>query len=267
MGRQSIESSKVKGQSHDLQPMPTALHPGKSASRLGLLVLALSLLSGCQSIDMNSPQLRVIDASPDAGVLDSYQNNSALAYNLVFGTVTSYVPMTSGAYVLADERAGTRQTLVSSNATLLTGKQYTAIVGNTAAALQQTVLLDQSQPAAAGEIALRFVHEATRAGAVDIYLISRSGHLVTTPPIAVNVGFGANTGYLSLPAGTYAIAIVPTGTSLVSSTVTLLTGAQNEYPSGAVRTVVLIDQEVIGQQKAALTPGVQTIIAADADAN
>ena len=238
-------------------------HPAKYAARFCLLAVSAAALSGCQGIDLNSPQLRVIDASPDAGVLDSYQDNTALAYNLVFGTVTSYVPLASGAYTLAADRAGTRQTLVAGNATLSPGKQYTAIVGNIAAAMQQTILLDQSQPAPSGEIDLRFIQQATRSGAVDIYLVPRSGK---PNNIAVNFSFGANSGYISVPAGTYAIDVVPTGTTLVSSTVTLLSGAQIDYPSGAVRTIVLIDQEIVGPQHAALTPGVQTIIAADADA-
>lgn len=238
-------------------------HPAKYAARFCLLALSAAALSGCQGIDLNSPQLRVIDASPDAGVLDSYQDNTALAYNLVFGTVTSYVPLASGAYTLAADRAGTRQTLVAGNATLAPGKQYTAIVGNIAAGLQQTILLDQSQPAPSGEIALRFLQQATRSGAVDVYLVPRSGK---PNNIAINLSFGANSGYISVPAGTYAIDVVPTGTTLVSSTVTLLSGPQNDYPSGAVRTIVLIDQEIVGPQRAALTPGVQTIIAADADA-
>jgi len=241
-------------------------HSGNRATRLGLLALALAVFSGCQSIDMNSPQLRVIDASPDAGVLDSYQNNAGLAYNLSFGTMTSYVPMSAGSYTLTADRAGTRQTLATTNATLSPGKQYTAIIGNDLASMQQTILLDQSQPAPAGEIAVRFVQQATRSGAVDIYLVPRNGRPANTQAIATNLSFGANSGYLSVPAGTYAIDIVPTGTVLVSSTVTLLSGAQVDYPSGSVRTVVLIDQEILGPQRAGLTPGVQTITLADADA-
>jgi hypothetical protein len=234
--------------------------------RLCLLAISATALSACQGIDLNSPQLRIIDASPDAGVLDSYQDNTALAYNLVFGTATSYVPLASGNYTLAADRAGTRQPLVAGNAALTAGKQYTAIIGNVVAGLQQTIVLDQSQPAPSGEIDLRFIQQATRSGAVDIYLVPRSGKPANTSPIAVNLSFGANSGYLPVPAGTYAIDVVPTGTTLVSSTVTLLSGAQIDYPSGAVRTIVLIDQEIVGPQHAALTPGVQTIIASDADA-
>jgi hypothetical protein len=233
------------------------------------LSLLAAALSGCQSFSTNSAQLRVIDASPDAGVLDSYQNNAALAYNLGFGTMTSTIPMSPGVYNLAADKAGTRQTLATSTDTLAAGKQYTEIIGSGLANLQQTLLLDQSVPAPVGQIAVRVVDEATHSSAVDVYLVpmaTLSGKFTSTPPLAVNLGFGSNTGYLNVPAGTYAIDVVPNGTALASSTVTLLSGAQVDYASGAVRTIVLIDQETLGTQHAALTPGVQAIVADDADA-
>jgi Domain of unknown function (DUF4397) len=250
----------------------TSIHPGKLgkshryAVRFAAVLLAAAGLSGCQSIDMNSAQLRVIDASPDAGVIDSYQNSSALAYNLGFGTMTSYVPMAAGSYTLATDKAGTRQALAATTDTLVAGRQYTEIVGSSLANMQQTVFQDQTTSAPAGQIAVRLINEATRAGAVDVYLVPMSGRLANTSPFAVDLNFGATSGYISLPEGTYAIDVVPTGTALTSSTVTLLSGAQVEYASGAVRTVVLIDQEIPGAQHVALASGVQAIIADDVEA-
>lgn len=259
----------------------TLLHPGERiaqhrfdqlskpyhrAARFAALLLIAAGLSGCQSISMNSAQLRVIDASPDAGVIDSYQNSSALAYNLGFGTMTSYVPMTPGNYVFAADKAGTHQALVSGTDTLAPGKQYTEIVGGGLANMQQTVFQDQSAPALSGKIALRLINEATRAGVVDVYLVPLSGRLVNTSPIAVNLGYGANSGYIATPEGTYAIDVVPTGTVPASSTVTLLSGEQVAYASGSVRTIVLIDQETPAAQHAALSPSVQAIVGDDADA-
>jgi hypothetical protein len=236
-------------------------HPGRKAVRVGVLTLAVAAMAGCQSIDMNTAQLRVIDASPDAGALDSYQNGTGLAYNLQFGAMTSYVPMTPGSYSLTATRAGTRQVMVAASASLVANRQYTEIVGNIAANMQNTVLQDQTTPAPAGQMAVRLVQEATRAGAVDVYMVPKSGRPV---PLATNLGFGANSGYLTLPAGTYALAVVPAGTVLVSSTVTLLSGAEVEYASGAVRTVVLIDPEILGTHAAGLTAGVHAIVAEDA---
>jgi hypothetical protein len=240
--------------------------------------VAAVALAGCQGISMGAgsmAQLRIIDASPDAPAIDSYQNNAALAYNLGFGTATSYVAMQPGSYTLAADRAGTRQALAAATASLAAGHQYTAIVGNVNAALQQTLLLDQSTPAPEGEVAVRLVDQATRAGAVDVYLVPRSGKLSTTAPIATNLSFGSNSGYIDLPAGIYELAVVPTGTVPLPSTVTLLSGAQVEYASGAVRTIVLIDIASAtgsalssGASLSAAPPaaaGVQAIVADDSD--
>ena len=59
---------------------------------------------------------------------------------------------------------------------------------------------------------MRFVHQATRAGAVDIYLVPSSGKLLTSSPIATGVVFTGNTGYINVPAGTYTIYTVPGAT-------------------------------------------------------
>jgi hypothetical protein len=241
------------------------LKSGCLCCRVALAVLAVGALAGCQGIDMSSPNLRVIDASPDAGTLDVYQNNTGLAYNLGLGTVTSYMPMTPGTYTLTAEKGGTRQTLAASTVTLVGGRQYTVVISNIAAGLQQTVLLDQNTPAPAGQMAIRLVQDATRSGAVDVYLVPKSGHLAGSTPLAVNLNFGANSGYLVVPAGTYALDVVPVGTTLASNTVTLLSGAQVEYVSGSVHTVVLLDQEILTKHPAPLTAGVGAVVATDVE--
>jgi hypothetical protein len=236
------------------------------AVRVMALLLGVAALSGCQSLSVNSAQLRIIHASPDAGLIDAYQNNTGLAYNLGFGTVTTYAAMQPGTYTLSAEKAGTRQVLLSSNANLQPGKQYTEIIGDIAAGLQQTILQDQNQAAPAGEISIRLVQQAGRAGNVDVYLVPKGGRMLAGAPIAVNLGFNAVSAYIHVPAGTYALSVVPTGTVLAVSTTTLMSGAQVAYESGSVRTVVILDQETLGAQRAALTPGVQAIVATDVDA-
>jgi hypothetical protein len=235
-------------------------HPGKRTLRLGALALLLLGLPGCQSINIdatNAAQVRVITASPNAPAQDFYQNNSALAYNLGFGTVTSYMPLPAGAYTLSATKANTSQTLASSKTVFGSTKQYTVIVGNIAANMQETILQDQSQPAPAGEVALRFVHEATRSGAVDIYLVPKGGKLTATSPVATNIDFASNSGYINIPAETYAIAVVPAGTTPTPATITLHTGPQVTYTSSSAHTIVLIDQS------AGTTPGVQAVVTDD----
>jgi hypothetical protein len=246
--------------------MKPPLQSAQSVLRFCAFAVTSLLLAGCQSISPNSAQLRIVDASADSGVLDLYQNGSGFAYNLGFGTLTSYVAMSPGEYKLAADKSGSRQTLAESSVHLAAGKQYTDILGGGLANLQQTLLVDLTTPAPAGQVNLRFVHQAGRAGPVDVYLVGSGGRLATTTPIAPNLTLGTVEGYLTVPAGTYAVDIVPAGTVLTNATVTLLSGPQQEYPSGAVRTVMILDQELpTVHPSAAIAPGVSIVVASDVD--
>ncbi len=124
-------------------------HLVRQAARLSVVAIALATLSGCQGI-VGSPsfsQVRVIDASPDAPGLDIYQGPTAVAFNLGFGTITSYIPITPGTFTYTANSAGTKQVLSSSKGTFAATHQYTILIGNSAASLQQVIYTDQSQPA------------------------------------------------------------------------------------------------------------------------
>ena len=217
------------------------------------------LLSGCQAV-VSSPtasQLRVIAASPDAPGLDMYENSSVIAYNLGFGTVTSYISTDPGTYTIAADIAGSKTALASAKGTFAASSAYTVLLGNSAANLQELILKDQAQAAPSGQISLRFIDQATRVGAIDIYLVPQGQKFTAVTPLITNVSFSTNTGYLNIPTGTYTMVIVPAGTVPTGTTVATYTGAQVTYSGGSVTTVVLIDQQLV------TTPGLQVITAQD----
>jgi len=222
-------------------------------------MVALATLSGCQGV-VGSPvlsQLRIIDASPDAPGLDIYQNAAPLTYNLGFGTISSYVPLDPGTYTIAVKADGTSQTLTSAKGTFAAGAQYTVLIGNVSASLQETIIKDQSQAAPSGQIALRFISQATRVSPMDVYLIPAGQKLTAVTPVVTNISFGINTGYLNIPNGTYSLILVPTGTIPTSTTIVTYSGPQVTYTSGSATTVILIDQQLV------TTPGLQVITATD----
>lgn len=228
-------------------------------SRLALAMVALVTLSGCQGV-VGSPtlsQLRIIDASPDSPGLDIYQNAAPLAYNLGFGTISSYVPLDPGTYTISVKADGTTQTLTTAKGTFAAGAQYTVLIGNVSASLQETILKDQSQAAPSGQISLRFISQATRVSPMDIYLIPAGQKLTAVTPVVTNVAFATNTGYLNVPNGSYTLILVPAGTIPTSTTVATYTGPQVTYTSGSATTIVLIDQQLV------TTPGLQVITATD----
>lgn len=217
-------------------------------------------LSGCAMVpgSPNVAQVRLIDASPDAGGLDVYQGNSAMAYNLRQGTITSYVPLAPGDYAMHVTGAGNRTRIASAAGTFLTSGQYTVLVGNSLNALTETILRDQTTAAPAGQVSLRVLDQATRAGAVDLYLVPLGVTVALVKPVLTNVAFGTNTGYFSEPAGTYTIVAVPAGTAPATAG-TSYTGAALQYLSGSARSIVLIDTPAAG------TPGLQVILTSDYD--
>lgn len=235
---------------------------GRTAAATLALTLLTLVLSGCGQVAGSSTrisQLRIIDASPDAGGLDVYAANTALIYNLGFGTITSYVPIVPATYTLSGDQAGTRNAVVSTRASLAPSIQYTLLVGNVAAGIQSILIQDQSQAAPTGQIAIRVIDEATRIGAVDVYLIPSGGTLVTTMPAFTNVSFGSVGAYLDVPTNTYSIVILPAGTVPAATTVASYSGAKTAYPMGSARTLILLDQQLVS------TPGLQVITASDYD--
>lgn len=238
-----------------------AFHLDRPAARLVAAIAILGTLTGCQAIVSSTPQahVRIINATPDAPRLDLYQDSNALAFNLDFGTVTSYIQLAPGAYNITANTAGTRQVLSAAKTTFTTAGRYTVLIGNNAASLQQLILADQSQPAPPGQTALRFINQATRAGAVDIYLVPAGQKLSSVAPLVTGIAFGANTGYLNIPAAMDSLAIIPAGTIPSSTTLATYSGPQVTYSPGAARTIILIDPPQ------ASTPGIRVISANDFD--
>jgi hypothetical protein len=232
-------------------------------------VIALALLAaglaGCQGIAGIQPvsQVRVIDVSPDAPALDIYpgppQSTPAVLYNVGFGTVSSYISVAAGASTQAVTSAGTQQQLATVRGNFLIGSQYTVLAGNISASLQMTVLKDQSYPAPTGQVALRFLDQATRAVAVDIYLVPPGSSPARVAPIDTGLSYSSNTGYINIPSGTYSIVVLPAGAAPANAASPLYTGSRMSYPSGSARTILLIDQQP------ATTPGLQVITADDYD--
>jgi Domain of unknown function (DUF4397) len=246
------------------QPMSAKpLHLERPSALLAatFAVLGTLALTGCQAIGNPAPeaQVRIIHATPDTSGLDIYQGPNALAFNLGFGTVTSYIPLTPGTYTINADTAGSKQVLSATKATFAASTQYTVLLGNSAASLQQLTLTDQNQPAPNGQIALRFINQATRASAVDIYLVPAGQKLTAVVPLIAGVVFGTNTGYINVPTGIYSLIMLPAGTVPVSTTIATYSGPQVTYSVGSARTIILIDQPLV------TTPGLQVITADDFD--
>ncbi len=257
--------------------MPVVVAPGslkvsrtlRMLMRLAAVSLLLLGVAGCGSGGVGTPaaQVRVVHAAADTGSLDVYSgtagstgaaDSAGVAYNLSFGSVTSYAPVPVPASKLFAVPTGTRTAMAGTPFNRSKAKQYTLLIDDgDAAALHAEVFTDQSQPAAPGQASLRFVQEAAKADALDLYLVPVNTPAGKPPPLVLGISPGRNSGYMNVPAGTYTLYVMVHGMPLRTSGMTLYMGAATTYASGAAYTIVLMDQP------AADIPAVQAVLLDD----
>jgi hypothetical protein len=231
--------------------------PGLAIAVVISLALALSL-SGCVNVvSYTQPTLvRVIDASYIAPAVNVYVEGTLLAGNIGQGTITPYGTLTANTAAPIKITAATGTTaLTSTSGTLLAGHQHSVLITDNGAAPNSytvTVLEDQEISAAGGHSAFRFLNQAPKTGAIDVYMIPAGTTLANTIPIVTNLPVGATAGYISFTSQTVTMVITPTGaiTPRYTSTPLALTG-------GEVRTVLLVDTQLTSD------PPVQAFIADD----
>lgn len=207
--------------------------------------LSLGVLggSGCGSmmVSATEAQVRFADISVDAPALDVYLNGTGAAYNLGFATYSSYLPVSAGTYQFSANRANTGQALVSGRAALVSGHQYTAVVGNRLGTLQEHIYVDATPPAIAGTIAVRILNEVEGAPA-DVYLVPKAGLLSSAAPVAAGLAYGASAGYTRVTSNmSYGVFLVPTGSSPMGAGVMKVGGASVSGGSGTARTLILTE--------------------------
>jgi hypothetical protein len=221
--------------------------------------LALALgLSSCENVaSYTQPSLvRVIDASYIAPAVNVFVEGVELAGNIGQGTITSYGTLPASPDALIKITAATGgAALITTNGTLLAGHEHSVFLTDNGAAANSyevTVLEDQDVPAAGGHSAFRFLNQAPKTGAVDVYMVPSGSTLANTVPIATALPVGATAGYISFTSQTVTMVITPTGTvaTKYSSQALGLVG-------GEVRTVLIVDTQLTSN------PPVQVFMAND----
>ena len=223
--------------------------------------LAIALgLSACQSVaGFSQPSLvRVIDASYIAPAINIFVEKTLFAGNVGEGFISGYgtvTPSLNAPVSVTQAQGGT--SLVTANVTLKAGAQHSVFLTDNGASPTQyivTVLEDAQTPAASGHSSFRFLNQAPRTGAVDVYMIPAGTTMANTIPICTDVAVGSTCGYVSFASVSVTMVIVPAGqtTPKYTSTPLGLTG-------GEVRTVVIVDSQLTSD------PPVSVVIAKDVD--
>ncbi len=220
--------------------------------------LAFGISSCVKVATYTQPSLvRFIDASyiaPAANVLVAGQ---LIAANAGAGTITPYGTVPASAAAAIQITAATGGTaLVSTSGTLLPGHQHSVFLSDNGAAPNSytvTVLEDQQVQAASNLSAFRFLNQAPKTGAVDIYMVPASVALADAIPLVKDLPVGGTAGYVSFTSQAVTMVVTPTGLtkpSYTSAPITLI--------GGEVRTVLIMDTQLTSN------PPVQVSIADDA---
>ena len=208
------------------------------------LAVAFGLVSCVNVASYTQPSLvRVIDASYIAPAVNVTVGGVMLASNIGEGSITSYgtVAANSASPIKVTEATG-GSALVTTTGTLLAGHHHSVFLTDNGAATKSyivTILEDQHVAAASGHSAFRFLNQAPKIGAVDVYMIPSSSTLANSTTLVSNLASGASTGYVSFTSQTVTMVIVPTG-----QTSPKYTSASLALTGGEVRTVLIVDTQL-----------------------
>jgi len=233
----------------------------RSLAAAAVVSLAAAMgLSACQNVaGFSQPSLvRVIDASFIAPAVNIFVENTLFAGNVGEGFISGYgtvSPSQNAPVKVAEAQGGAA--LVTANVTLAAGAQHSVFLTDNGASPTQyivTVLEDAQTAAATGHSSFRFLNQAPRTGALDVYMVPAGTTLANTIPLCTDLAVGSTCGYVSFASVSVTMVIVPTG-----QTTPKFTSAALTLTGGEVRTVVIIDSQLTSN------PPVSVVIAKDVD--
>ncbi len=227
------------------------VNTGPGDAPIKLLASTGGALLEFNDVDTSST-VRVVHAAPDAPPVDVLVNDTIRAAVGAYGAVTDYIPLSPATYNLkvVPEMGAPADAVLEADVPFVQGGERTIVaVGTLTDPMIPFELLDLTDDnrAVATEARLRLVHGSVSAGEVDIYVAAGDTLTMdvdTTQDFlftATAVPFKADTGYLSLPAGRYDIAITPTG-----STGAAIGPLTVPLDAGGVHTAIARDEVGIG---------------------
>ena len=198
---------------------------GMLAVMLALTLLPVgNLASAAETAQSRPTRVRVVHAIPDAPAVDVYVNGNKTVENLAFFTVTDYLTVAPGTFLIqvvpAGAALGTDTIVFQRNVKLKTG-DYSIIARGTlsradSVGVGATQAYDRNTPAE-GQARVRVAHFAPDAPAVDIY--------VNGARVIEGITFYELSDYLTVPAGSYTVGVAPAGGDVIYTTsVTLAAG-------------------------------------------
>jgi hypothetical protein len=217
--------------------------PNVSGGPAALTLAALTGAGSAEFLDVNTPAaVQVVHASPDAPLVDILVNGGELVTDLAFPVATGFVEVPPDTYTVAVTVADNPGAVAIGpvDLPLAAGTQYSVLAVGELAAIEPLILTDDARRVST-EAKVRIVHASPAAQDVDIYVTAVGANINEADPALVEIPFKANTGFLSLPAGSYDVTVTPTGTkdaAIGPATITIENGgvytaiARDPLPGG-----------------------------------
>lgn len=183
----------------------------------GPAAVNLVALNGADSAvfpDANAPTgLRIGHLSPDTPEVDIVVDGGIFLGNVPFPAVTDIGALPAGSYNVAVQASINPGTFPIGpvDLDLDPGTWYTVLAVDFLSDIEPLILTDDGRPLATSA-KVRIVHASPTAQDVDIYVVAPGTDINAVDPTLSAVPFKANTGYLALPEGDYAVTVTPTGT-------------------------------------------------------
>jgi hypothetical protein len=209
--------------------------------------------TGARVLNAGTPaSLRVVHASADAPAVDIVVNDNfaaPLVQDLAFPQATGFVDVPPATYNVKVAAANTSTAVINANLTLQPATFYTVLAINNLAAIEPLIATDDPRRIITAA-KLRLIHASPAAANVDLYVTAPGASIATLQPTLANVAFRANTGFLQLAPGNYAVTVTPAGTktpAIGPVAITLSAGgvytavARNPVPMSAALGLILLD--------------------------
>jgi hypothetical protein len=174
-------------------------------------------LSGCGDSNSDSQtSVRVFHASPDAPNVDVLLNGGRVLENVPYAAASDFLPVDSGDTRVQVNVAGTDTTAIDAHLNLEEDTDYLIVAADKVARIAPLVFTADRTVPSAGSAKVRVLHSAASAPAVDVYVTAPDAGIANASPVLSNVPFKAMSDYLTVPSGTYDVAVTVAGTKQVA---------------------------------------------------
>lgn len=190
-------------------------------SRFNKLLAVLSatlFLWGCggsSNNDQHKPQLRAVHLSPDAPAVDVNVSGDTVLEDVLYRQSSGFLSLDEGSTLIKVLAANTTTAVIDATLDLQEDSKYTVIAVNNLADIEPLVITDDIDRPASGFAAIRVVHGAPSAPAVDVYVSAPDDDLSTLAPTLEDVPFKGVSDELEVPGGDYRVRVTAANDSTV----------------------------------------------------